>query len=132
MGGDEFAILQANLTDSAFAGVLASKILDALSAPIPFGDTEMYITASIGISCYGIEIQDPDEMLARADIALYRAKEEGRNQYRLHDDHLDPGSARTVRLPRIFRQAFQRNELQLYFQPQIELSTGRIAGMEAL
>ena len=84
LGGDEFAVLQTNRGDVASAGVLAQKIQDALSAPYPLGDTEMRITVSIGISPYISETVGPDEMLAQADIALYRAKDEGRNQYCFH------------------------------------------------
>ena len=89
LGGDEFAVLQANLDDVANAGVLASKIHNALSAPYPLGDTEMRITVSIGISPWMSETAGPDEMLAQADIALYRAKDDGRNQYCFHTADLD-------------------------------------------
>ncbi len=132
LGGDEFAILQANRGDLANSGLLASKIMEALSAPYPLGKTEMRITVSIGISAYAPETVGPDEMLAEADIALYRAKDEGRNQYCFHTDDLDREVHERVTLANDLRQAFERNELELYFQPQVELSTGLIVGMEAL
>ncbi|MGB7974000.1 MAG: EAL domain-containing protein [Roseiarcus sp.] len=133
LGGDEFAILQTNRGDVASADVLASKIHKALSAPYPFGDTEMRITVSIGISPYMSETVGPDEMLAQADIALYRAKDEGRNQYCFHTDDLDREAHERLTLADDLRQACQREgELELYFQPQIEVATGLIVSMEAL
>ena len=132
LGGDEFAVLQATLGDVASAGVLASKIHDALSAPYPLGDREMRITVSIGISPYMSETVGPDEMLAQADIALYRAKDEGRNQYCFHTADLDHEVQERVTLANDLRQALEHDELELYFQPQVELSTGLIVGMEAL
>ena len=132
LGGDEFAVLQATLSDVAVAGVLASKIHDALSAPYPLGEREMRITVSIGISPYMSETVGPDEMLAQADIALYRAKDEGRNQYCFHTADLDREVQERVTLANDLRQALEHDELELYFQPQVELSTGLIVGMEAL
>ena len=133
LGGDEFAVLQTNRGDVASAGVLAQKIQDALSAPYPLGDTEMRITVSIGISPFISETVGPDEMLAQADIALYRAKDEGRNQYCFHTDDLDREAHERVTLANDLREALERDdELELYFQPQIELATGVIVGMEAL
>ena len=132
LGGDEFAVLQTNRGDVASAGVLASKIHDALSAPYMLGYTEMRVTASIGISPYMSETAGPDEMLAQADIALYRAKDEGRNQYCFHTADLDREAHERVALANDLRQALEHDELELYFQPQVELTTGLIVGVEAL
>jgi diguanylate cyclase (GGDEF)-like protein/PAS domain S-box-containing protein len=133
LGGDEFAVLQTNRGDVVSAGVLASKIHKALSAPYPLGDTEMGVTVSVGISPYMSETMGPDGMLTQADIALYRAKDEGRNQYCFHTDDLDREAHERVTLANELRQACERDdELELYFQPQIELATGLIIGMEAL
>jgi diguanylate cyclase (GGDEF)-like protein/PAS domain S-box-containing protein len=133
LGGDEFAVLQATLGDVAVAGVLASKIHDALSAPYTLGGTEMRITVSIGISPHTTETMGPDEMLVQADIALYRAKDEGRNQYCFHTPDLDHEAHERVALAGDLRHAVERDdELELYFQPQVELVTGLIVGMEGL
>ena len=132
LGGDEFAILQTELIDLANAGALASKIHDVLAAPYPLGDTEMHISTSIGISPYMSETEGPDEMLAQADLALYRAKDEGRDQYCFHTADLDREVRDRVALANDLRQALERDELELYYQPQVELATGRIVGMEAL
>ncbi len=132
LGGDEFAIIQTELIDVSNASVLASKILDVLGAPYPLGETEMNISASIGISPYMSETEGSDEMLAQADLALYRAKEEGRDQYCFHSADLDRVVRDRVAIANDLRHALEHNELELYYQPQIELATGRIVGMEAL
>jgi diguanylate cyclase (GGDEF)-like protein len=132
LGGDEFAILQSDLIDLANAGALASKIHDVLAVPYPFGDTEMHTGTSIGISLYMSETAGPDEMLTQADLALYRAKDEGRDQYCFHTADLDHEVRDRVALANDLRQALERGELELYYQPQVELATGRIVGMEAL
>jgi diguanylate cyclase (GGDEF)-like protein/PAS domain S-box-containing protein len=132
LGGDEFAILQTELIDVSNAGVLASKVHDVLAAPYPLGSTEMHISASIGISPYMSETAGADEMLAQADLALYRAKEEGRDQYCFHSADLDREMRDRVAITKDLRLAIERDELELYYQPQVELTTGRIVGMEAL
>jgi diguanylate cyclase (GGDEF)-like protein len=81
--------LQFDLDDGSDAGALAGKIRDALATPVTLSGNVVRITASIGIATYGPEIATPDDMLAQADVALYRAKEEGRDQYRFHTEELD-------------------------------------------
>ena len=132
LGGDEFAILQTEVSGVSDAIALASKIHRVLSTPYQLGDGKLFVSASIGISVYTDEMAGPDEMLAKADIALYRAKEDGRDQYRFHSDDLDQEMRERVTLTGDLRQALEKNELELYYQPQVELFTGRIAGMEAL
>lgn len=132
LGGDEFAILQSDLIDLANAGALASKIHDVLAAPYPLGESKMNISVSIGISTYMSEIEGSDEMLTQADLALYRAKEEGRDQYCFHTYELDREVRERVDIANDLGHALECGELELYYQPQIELATGRIVGMEAL
>jgi diguanylate cyclase (GGDEF)-like protein/PAS domain S-box-containing protein len=132
LGGDEFAILQTELIDVSNARVLASKIHDVLGAPYPLGDTEMHISASIGISHYIFETEGSDEMLTQADLALYRAKEKGCDQYCFHSADLDREVRDRVAIANDLRHALEGDELELYYQPQVELATGRIVGMEAL
>ncbi|WGJ16411.1 EAL domain-containing protein [Methylocapsa sp. D3K7] len=132
LGGDEFAILQTEVSGVSDAIALASKIHRVLSTPYQLGDGKLFVSVSIGISVYTDEMAGPDEMLAKADIALYRAKEDGRDQYRFHSDDLDQEMRERMTLTGDLRQALEQNELELYYQPQVELFTGRIAGMEAL
>jgi diguanylate cyclase (GGDEF)-like protein/PAS domain S-box-containing protein len=132
LGGDEFAILQTEMSSVSDATVLASKIHSVLGTPYQLGDSKLFLSASIGISVYTDEMAGPDEMLAKADIALYRAKEDGRDQYRFHSDDLDQEMRERVTLTGDLRRALEKNEMELYYQPQVELFSGRIAGMEAL
>ena len=132
LGGDEFAVLQAELNDLSGAGTLATKIRDAVAEPIHLGSDELHITVSVGIAAYAAETAGPDDMLAQADLALYRAKDEGRDQYRFHSPDLDEQVRERVVLGEDLRRALDRDEFELYYQPQVELLTGRIVGMEAL
>ncbi|MGO9233712.1 MAG: putative bifunctional diguanylate cyclase/phosphodiesterase [Methylocella sp.] len=132
LGGDEFAILQTEVSDVSGATALASKIHGVLGTPYQLGDSKLFLSASIGISLFTDETAGPDEMLAKADLALYRAKEDGRDQYRFHSDDLDQEMRERVILTGDLIQALEKNELELYYQPQVELFTGRITGMEAL
>ncbi len=132
LGGDEFAVLQAELSDLSLAGALATKISRELAKPLWLGSEELHITVSIGISPYTAETSGPEEMLAQADLALYRAKDEGRDQYRFHSSDLDEQVRERVLMGEELRHALDHDEFELYYQPQVELLTGRIVGMEAL
>lgn len=132
LGGDEFAVLQTDIADASVAGVLAAKIQGLLAAPITLGASELHITTSIGISLYGPEVENAEAMLAQADLALYRAKEEGRNRYSFHSGDLDEEVRERVTLAEELRTAIDKDQFELYYQPQVELVSGRIIGMEAL
>ena len=131
-GGDEFAILQTDVGDPAIAGTLAEKLRVSVDRPYTFNGNTMHVTASIGIATLGAEIVDSDTMLAQADLALYRAKDEGRDQFRFHTKDLDEEVRERVSLTSDLRDAIERTELELYYQPQVDLASGTIVGMEAL
>jgi len=131
-GGDEFAVLQSDADDLAAAGALAAKIGKLVAEPCFIEGNEVHVSASIGISGYTPEVAGPDAMMIQADLALYRAKEEGRNCFRFHSADLDREVTERVIIAEELRGAVERNELELYYQPQVEIRSGRIAGMEAL
>jgi diguanylate cyclase len=132
LGGDEFAILQTNVRDLAAAGTLAAKIGELIREPFVINGNELHVSCSIGISRYTPEVASPDAMMIQADLALYRAKEDGRNCFRFHSTDLDHEVKERVVLADEMRGAIGRNELELLYQPEVELRTGRILGLEAL
>jgi diguanylate cyclase (GGDEF)-like protein/PAS domain S-box-containing protein len=131
-GGDEFAILQADVGDPAVAGALAEKIRLSLDRPYVLDGNILNLTTSIGVAPLGADTVEADAMLAQADLALYRAKEEGRNQYRFHSKDLDDEVRERVDMASDLRKAIENDELELYYQPQVNLTSGVIVGMEAL
>jgi diguanylate cyclase (GGDEF)-like protein len=132
LGGDEFALLQTDAADLSAAGTLAVKIGTVVAAPYLIEGSEARVTASIGISRYSPDIAGPDAMMTQADLALYRAKEDGRNCVRFHSDDLDRDFKRRVTIADELRGALDRGEIEAHYQPQVELASGRIVGLEAL
>jgi diguanylate cyclase (GGDEF)-like protein/PAS domain S-box-containing protein len=132
LGGDEFAVLQGEMGEPANAGALALKILRNIALPYLLDGNHVRISASVGICPYMDESAGPDAMVVQADLALYRSKDEGRNQYRFHSGDLDRAVQDRVSLGDELKKAIDHDELELYYQPQIELSTEKIVGVEAL
>jgi diguanylate cyclase (GGDEF)-like protein/PAS domain S-box-containing protein len=131
LGGDEFAVLQADSDEPVGSAVLAGRILHSLAQPFTIEGSEVNISASIGICPHTPLSFGPDEMLAQADLALYRSKEQGRGQYRFYSEDLDRDVVARVRLAADLRKALDAGELELYCEPQVELTTGAVADMKA-
>lgn len=131
MGGGEFVLL---LPDSDVEGVamVARKLLDAISQPYRIGENEMTVTVSIGIAMYPEDGADFDVLYKHADIAMYRAKHDGRNSYRFFTQEMQLYSARTLQLESALRQALERNQFTLHYQPQMDIIDKRVIGAEAL
>jgi diguanylate cyclase (GGDEF)-like protein/PAS domain S-box-containing protein len=132
LGGDEFAVLQGEMGDPTNAGALAGNVQKALAVPYRLNGNDVHISVSIGICPYVADSAGADAMLEQADLALYRSKQEGRNRYHFHTDNLDQEVLERITLADDLRRALDNGELQLYYQPQIELCSGTIIGMEAL
>jgi diguanylate cyclase (GGDEF)-like protein/PAS domain S-box-containing protein len=132
LGGDEFAVLQGEMREAANAGVMAAKIQAALARPYLISGNEINISVSIGISPYIAGNAGADAMLVQADLALYRSKDEGRNQYHFHSNDLDQEVLDRMTLAGEIKRAIERDEFELEYQPQIELAAQNIVGMEAL
>lgn len=131
-GGDEFAILLPEVTDPETAGDLAGRIGKLLSVPFNIKGHKVRITSSIGIAMFSPDAASPEAMMMQADLALYGAKDEGRDCYRFHSHDLDREVHDRVRVAEELRVALDQGELELYYQPQVELASGRIIGVEAL
>ena len=131
-GGDEFAILLEDMTDVAAAEVLAAEICRLLGTSLSLDGNQVHTSASVGVVPYRRDIADPEAMMTKADLALYRAKTEGRNRFRFHIRELDQEVRERVTISEGLHSAVEREELELYYQPQVELATGRIVGMEGL
>jgi diguanylate cyclase (GGDEF)-like protein/PAS domain S-box-containing protein len=132
LGGDEFALLQLEMTDPAGAGQLAEKLRAALAKPYFIAGHDLHLSASIGICPYSDAIPDAETMMSQADLALYRSKDEGRNQYHFHSAELDREVQERMELGEELKLALERGQLILHYQPQVEVVSGRIVGMEAL
>lgn len=132
LGGDEFIILANQLVDSAIAGQIAEKVLDAFREPFRLSGRELVSTISIGISVYPNDGEEPSEMLRQADSAMYHSKEQGRNTYNFFTEQMNRDVERRLYLEEQLRTALDNQELEVYFQPLIKMDERRIVGAEAL
>ena len=132
LGGDEFVVLISAVESDHAVGTVVMKILEQLGEPYRISEHEVYTTASIGIALYPRDGRDADDLLKNADMAMYQAKEGGRNTCHFFSPELNMRATERMLLESTMRRALERNEFFLAFQPQMELSSGRIAGIEAL
>lgn len=130
-GGDEFIVV---LSDAGVAGaeLVAQKILQAIIQPYSIEEHELRITASIGIAVYPDHAQDSESLIRYADVAMYQAKESGRNCYMSFHPDMNESSYERLKLENALRGALERDELHVYYQAQVNLQDGRIIGCEAL
>jgi diguanylate cyclase (GGDEF)-like protein len=128
-GGDEFVVLMDDLAELAPVAGVSQRILDAVAGPMIVEGQEVHLTASIGISVYP---QDGRTLLKNADIALYRAKEKGKNNYQFYSAQFDNYSVERLSLEAGLRRALERDEFTLHYQPKVDIFSGQICGMEAL
>lgn len=131
LGGDEFILLFPN-TDSNAAMYIATKLITAISKSSMIEHNELTITPSIGIAIYPNDGEDFETLLKNADTAMYRVKNSSRNGFHFFTQEMQLNLARNLQLENALRHALKRNELEVYYQPQISISDGHIIGAEAL
>lgn len=131
-GGDEFTILLPFINNAEYAAKLAQKILDTLKPPFIIDRHYLHITCSIGIAIYPQNGQDGDTLIKNADIALYNVKRNGRNNYTFYSPTINAEDSELLILENRLHHAWDRGEILLYYQPRVNIITGKITGVEAL
>lgn len=131
-GGDEFTILLSEIREPENACVVAHKILDAMTAPFTESGSELFSAASIGISCYPTSGRDVATLMKSADAAMYEAKKAGRNTYKLFSSDMNAEALQNLVMANSLRQALERDQFMLYYQPFVNLESGEVTGVEAL
>ena len=132
LGGDEFAVLQTGLKDASGAASLAAKLIGSLKDPFPMEGQEIHVTASVGIAVFPDHGSGIEELFQHAELALYRAKAAGRNRHACFTPEMTTEARHRKSLETHLRRAIDHGELQLHYQPQLDLRSGGIQGVEAL
>lgn len=131
-GGDEFLMVLKDLPDADAATPVVTKVMEELGKPISVNGQDLSISASMGIAMAPNDGEDFDTLLQRADTALYRSKDEGRNTYRFFDDRMNAEAVERLTMRNGLRRALELGQFVLHYQPQVDLATGRVFGVEAL
>ena len=132
LGGDEFIIMVENLDDSSAVEHIAQKVLACFAEPFIVSGQECFVTTSIGIAVYPSDGEDAETLLKNADIAMYKAKERGNNQYVLCTYGIKAKVLETMKMANRMFRALERNEFTLHYQPQVSCNNNEIVGVEAL
>ena len=130
-GGDEFTLILDRISHGQNAIKVAYKILDAISQPFVIDGHELLITTSIGISLYPADAEEVEDLVKKADTAMYRAKKSGKNSFRCYDSSMDINYLEHVTRVNSLKKAIEDDELEAFYQPQINLNTKAITGVEA-
>ena len=131
-GGDEFTIVLREIRSSADAGMVAQKILNHLREPIVVDGHPMVVTTSIGITLFPDDGAESNTLLGNADLAMYRAKERGRNNFQFYSDDLNANAAKRLRVEYEIGEAISQDQFELFYQPKVSLASGKIVGVETL
>ncbi len=130
LGGDEFTIILKNVAGVDATAAVAERIVAAFAKPFNLGGKEVFSSTSVGIALYPRDGEDPEVLIKSADTAMYRAKELGRNNYQFFTQAMNEAAQQRLALERDLRDALERNEFLLFFQPKLNVATGRIYGVE--
>lgn len=132
LGGDEFLIIAENVAGAQDAANLAQKILDLFGSPVEVQTQELAVTASIGVSMFPSDGQDSEELLKCSDVAMYGSKKSGGNSFQFYSPNMNAHTHELLMLERDIARAVKEDQFAMYYQPQLDLKTGRMVGIEAL
>jgi diguanylate cyclase (GGDEF)-like protein len=131
-GGDDFAVVLTSLSSRDDAALVAGKVIETITRPHDVAGGEIYVTPSIGVSIFPDDGETPDGLLRSADVALHRVKERGRGQFQFYSSEMRGGSFERMQLEVMLRDALERGEFSLYYQPQVDVGKRALIGCEAL
>ncbi len=132
LGGDEFVLILEDVKETGHVVGVAQKILSALTQPFSINGYQLYVTTSIGISLFPTDGEEASALMKCADIAMYRVKEQGRNNYQFYKPDMNARARELLLMESALRKAQEKDQLDVFYQPQLELSTGKLVGMESL
>lgn len=132
LGGDEFTVLLNRIESIQDPGKVAGRILKMLSEPFNIGIHEVFVTVSVGIAVYPFDGRDLDTLLINADVAMYQAKAQGKNNFQYYSESMNKFAFERFTVENKLRKALDHNEFMLFYQPQIDIQSGRMIGVEAL
>jgi diguanylate cyclase (GGDEF)-like protein/PAS domain S-box-containing protein len=132
LGGDEFVVLVQEVSEAKQVASVARKVLSSIVKPMSIQGQECLVTASIGICMFPAEAHEEQALMKNADIAMYRAKEDGKNNYKFYSEEMNVHTFERLALETSLRRGLERNEFFLHYQAKLDLNTERITGVEAL
>jgi diguanylate cyclase (GGDEF)-like protein len=132
LGGDEFVVLLGEIDEASDAAIVAQKIIESMQAPVRLGNLDLAVTTSIGIALIPDDGMDSDDLIRYADLAMYRAKQRGRNNFQFYTDELNQSAVMRLEREHELRQALVDRQFRLYYQPIVDLLTSQVIGIEAL
>ena len=132
LSGDEFVVILTEHDDECLNPDIVQRLMDSVAQPVMLGNKEFFVTSSIGVAVYPDDGAGADGLIEHADIAMYRAKKVGRNNFQFYTPAMNEEAMERVRIEGALRNALERNQFVLHYQPQLNLKTGKIVGMEAL
>jgi diguanylate cyclase (GGDEF)-like protein len=132
LSGDEFVVILTQHEDQPLSVDIVQRLMDSVAQPVMLGSKEFFVTCSIGVAVYPTDGAPAESLIEHADIAMYRAKKLGRNNFQFYTPAMNEEAMERVRIESALRNALERNEFVLHYQPQVDLASGEIVGMEAL